>query len=186
MSQQGGRLRNRFFEPGVPRGGGHRLHHRTAQQLTELFGIDPVACLFVQIAFVQCHHQRDAQFQQLGGKEQAAAEVGGVHDVDDGIGVLMLHIGAGDAFLRGEGGHGIGPRQVHRRQLRGAGIKGFFDGAFLLFHGDPRPVADPLVAAGEGVVHSGLAAVGIARQRDSHILYSSSIPGLWSGDIHCD
>ena len=46
-------------------------------------------------------------------QEQAAAEVCGVHNVDDHIGIFVLYVGAGDTLLTGEGRHGIGAGQVH-------------------------------------------------------------------------
>ena len=129
------------------------------------------ALLFVDVALVQGHHHGDAQLQQLGGEKQAAAQVGGVHDVDDHIRMFLLHIGAGDALLAGEGGHGVGAGQVHGDELLLAAIVGLLDGVFLFLHRDARPVADPFIPAGEGVVHGGLTGVWIAGQSNSHVRF---------------
>ena len=69
------------------------------KRLSQLLGqgchVDPGLFLFVDVAFVQRHHHGDAQLQQLGGEKQAAAQIGGVHDVDQNIRMLLLNVGAG-------------------------------------------------------------------------------------------
>ena len=56
-----------------PVGGGHRLHHRTAQGLGKGGDVDVVALFLVEVLLVQGHHHGDAQLQQLGGKKEGAA-----------------------------------------------------------------------------------------------------------------
>ena len=153
------------------RGCGNRFYHRATQLLAQQLDIDQSLFLLVNVRLIQRHHHGYAQFQQLGGKKQAAAEIGGVHDVDDHIRMLLLNIGAGHAFLCGKGGHRIRTGQVHRHQVLLSCID-FFDRRFLFLHRHTGPVAHLLVAARQGVVHGGLAGVGIACKCNSHIVYS--------------
>src|SRR5699024_404199 len=96
------------------------------------------------------------------------AQIGGVHDVDNDVGTLLTDIAAGDALLGREGRHGVGPGQVHRHQLQPTGVELLFDGTFFLVHRHACPVAHSLGAAGEGVVHGGFSAVGIACECNAH------------------
>ena len=81
-------------------GNGRRgLHHRAAQLHGQGQGVDLGLLLGVNIRLVQCDHHRDAQFQQLCGEKQAAAQICRVHNVNDHIGIFLLHVGAGDAFF---------------------------------------------------------------------------------------
>ena len=147
---------------------GHRLHHRAAKSSTQCRSIDDRLPLFVHIALIKCHHHGDAQLQQLRGKEQAAAQIGSVHNIDDGIGIGLLHERGGDALLGSKGGHGVSARQVHCQQLLRAAVKALFNRRDLFLYRHACPVAHTLVASGQGVIHGGLSAVGIACQCDFH------------------
>ena len=116
---------------------------------------------------VQCDNHGDPQLQQLGGEEQGAAQIGGIHDVDDDIGMLVLDIGAGDALFGSEGRHGVGTGKVHGDQFLFTG-KASLDGSLFLVNGNTRPVADLFIAAGQSVVHGGFTGVGIACKSNSH------------------
>ena len=140
--------------------GGNRFDHRAAQFPGQGRRVDHRPLFFVDVAFIQRHYHGDPQLQQLRGKKQAAAQVRGVHDIDDHIGGFLLDIAAGDALLRCEGRHGIGPGQIDRDQ-------GLLSGIGLL-HGHAGPVAHPLAAAGQGVIHGRFSAVGIACKCYSH------------------
>ena len=148
--------------------GGYGFDYRAAQLFGKQNLVDVGALLFVDVCLVQGDNHGDAQLQQLGGEEEGAAQIGGVHDVDNHIGILVLNVGAGDALFGGEGGHGVGAGQIHGNHLRTAGI-GMLNGGFFLVNGYACPVADLLVAAGKGIVHGGFAGVGIAGERDSHM-----------------
>ena len=152
---------------------GGRLHHGAAQGFGQLLHMDVGVLLGDDVGLVQRHHHGDAQLQQLGGKEQAAAEVGGIDDVDDGVDVLILDVGAGHVLLRSKRRHGVSTGQVHGDKLLIAGVD-LLDGGFLAVNGDTGPVADLLIPAGEGIVHGGLAAVGITGKSNSHGWFSSS------------
>ena len=147
--------------------GRNGFHHRAAQLLGQQCGIDDGLLLLVDIRLIQGNHHGNAQLQQLGGEEQGAAQVGGIHDVDDGIGALVLNVGAGDAFFRGEGAHGVSAGQIHSDQIQIACVY-FFNGCFFSVNGDTGPVANLFVAAGEGIIHGGLAGIGVACKSDSH------------------
>ena len=86
-------------------GGGDGIYNRTAELCGQRGGINLVALFVVYVALVQRHDHRHTELEQLSGEEQTAAQVGGVHNVYDDVGIFLLHIGAGDAFLAGEGGH---------------------------------------------------------------------------------
>ena len=128
-------------------GGGNGPDDRTAQLGRQGVHVDLGVLFLVDVALIQGHHHGNAQLQQLCGEEQAAAEVCGVHNVDDHIGIFVLYVGAGDALLTGEGRHGIGAGQVHSDQLLLPAVIGFFDGVFLFLYRDTRPVAHLFVPA---------------------------------------
>ena len=148
-------------------GGGNGVDNRAAELVGQNLGINLIALLIVDIALVQGNDHGNAQLQQLRGKEQAAAEIGRVHDVDDDVGVFLLHIGTGDAFLAGEGGHGVCAGKVNGDQLMIAGI-GLLDRVLLLVDGNACPVADLFIAAGQCVEHRSFTGIRVASQSDSH------------------
>ena len=149
-------------------GNGYRFQNRAAQLGSQTGSIDGRLLFGIDIALIQCHNDRDAQFQQLGGKKQAAAEVGGIHDVNNDIRVLMAHIRAGNTLLRGERRHGIRAGQVYCNQFFRTATVGFLNGMFFLFHRDAGPVAHLLITPGQGIIHGGLAGVGVACQGNTH------------------
>ena len=160
--------------------GGNGLHHGAAQLQGQGVGVNDGLLLFVDVGLIQCHHNRDAKLQQLGSKKQAAAQIGGIHNVDNGIEMLVADIGTGNALLRSEGRHGVGAGKVNGDQFPVTCI-GLLDGGLLLIDGDTCPVAHLFVAARQGVVHGGLAAVGIAGKRDSHGISSLYCTGVTLG-----
>ena len=116
------------------RGGGDGFHHGTAQFGGERRYINDGLLFCIDIALVQGDHHGDAQFQQLSREEQTAAQVGGIHNVDDGIGVFVLYIGTGDALLRCERGHGVGAGQIHGDQIFRPTAVGFLNVVLLFFN----------------------------------------------------
>ena len=152
--QQGG------VHAALPLEGGD-LHHLAAQGVPQLFAVDLVAVFPHQVHHVHGHHHRDAQLNELGGEVQVALDVGAVHDVQDGVGLLLHQVVPGHHFLQGVGGQGIDAGQVLDDDFLIA-----LQPSLLLFHRDAGPVAHVLVGAGQGVEQRGLAAVRIARQRD--------------------
>ena len=122
----------------------------------------------VDVGLVQGHNHGNTQLQKLGGEEQAAAEVGGVHDVDDHVGALVPDIGAGDALVGGEGGHGVGAGQIHSRQLCVPRVN-LLNKALFFVHGNTRPVTDGFVTARQGVVHGRFSRIRVSCQCNFHL-----------------
>ena len=149
-------------------GSRYGFQNRAAQLGGEGCSVNGGLLLGVDVTLVQSDHHRNAQLQQLGGEKQTAAEIGGIHDVDNGIRVLIANIGTGDALLRGKRGHGVGTGQIHRDQIFGPAVIGFLDGVFLFLHRHAGPVAHLFVPPGKGVVHGGLAGVRVACQGNTH------------------
>ena len=132
-----------------------------AQGLAQLFQVDLVPVFAHQVDHVHRHHHGDAQLDELGGEVQVALDVGAVHDVQDGVGLLVHQIAPGHHLLQRVGGEGIDAGQVLDDHVLVA-----LQPALLLFHGDAGPVAHVLVGAGQVVEQRGLAAVRVACQRD--------------------
>ena len=140
-------------------GGGDR-DHRNAQH--GLHGVDVDGTLIAHqfIHHVQRHHHGNAHFQQLHGQIQVSLDVGGVHDVDDGFGLVLQHEVPRHDLLAAERGHGVDARQVSDLRV---GIAA--DHTRFAVHRDAGEVAHVLSRSGELVEQCGLAAVLIAHQR---------------------
>ena len=74
--------------------------------------VDPVAVLADQIHHVDGDDDGHAQLEQLCGQIQVTFNVGTVHNIEDGIGLLVDQIVSGDHFLQGIGGQGINTGKV--------------------------------------------------------------------------
>ena len=141
----------------VPGGNGH---HRHAQAGEQAGAVDHVP-LFLHLVH-EVHRQRHGtlQLQKLHGQVQVPLQVGGVHDVDDGVGLLLDDELPGHQFLHGVGRQGVDARQVHHREFQLPQL----GPAFLFLHRHAGPVAHVLVGARQGVEQCGFAAVGVAHQ----------------------
>ena len=137
------------------------LHAGAAQGAAELFQINGVAVLAHQVDHVHRHHHGVTQFNELGGEIEVALNVGAVHDVQNGIGMLVDQIGAGHHFLRRVGRKGIDTGQILDHHILVP-----LELAFLFFHSHAGPVAHVLVGAGQRIEQRGLAAVRVAGQCD--------------------
>ena len=150
---------------------GAHLHYLTAQGLAQLIEVDGVAVLPHQVDHVHRHYHGHAQLDELGGEVEVALNVSPVHDVEDGVRLLVHQIAPGYHFLQGIGGQGVDAGQVLDDHILMT-----LQSALLLLYGDAGPVAHILAGAGEGVEQRGLAAVGVARQGNldvhSHSLLS--------------
>ena len=71
-----------------PFGGGDR-DDRDTQPLRELFDVDAVAAGAHLVHHIQRQDHRDVQLHQLQGQVEVALQVGGVDDVDDGVGMFL-------------------------------------------------------------------------------------------------
>lgn len=69
--------------------GGGDGDHRHAQH--GLHGVDVNGALIAHqlVHHVQRHHHGDAHLQKLHGQVQVPLDVGGVHDIDDGLGLVL-------------------------------------------------------------------------------------------------
>ena len=133
------------------------LNDRHAKLLRQLLYVDHVAALLDDIHHVQRDNDRNAHLEQLGGQVQVALDVGSVHQVHDGLRLLVYEVITRNDLLQRVRREGVDTRQVGDQDFLVA-----LELAFLLFHGNTRPVADILGRTGQIVKHRGLAAVRVA------------------------
>ena len=143
--------------------GGRNGHHRDAQLPAHPLHVHGAAVGPDLVHHVQGQHHGHPQLQQLQRQIEVALDVGGVHDVDDAVGLLVEDVVPGDDLLLGIGPQGVDARQVHH----GAALFAPYFAGFLV-HGDAGEVAHVLVGAGEGVEKRGFAAILIADQGENH------------------
>ena len=140
-------------------------HHRHLQDLFHLIDADVSAVSLHLIHHIQSQHHGDVQFHQLHGEVQVPLQVGGVHDVDDGGGLLLQDELPGHDLLTGVGGQRIDPRKVGDLRLRVP-----FDGAALAVYRDPREVPHVLVGSRQLIEQSRLAAVLVTGQCEGQMV----------------
>ena len=136
--------------------GGADGHHGDPQCLTQLFYINAAAVAGELIHHVQGNHRGHLEGKQLQSQIQVPLDVGGIHNVEDGVRLGVQNKIPGDDFLLGIGPDGVNARQVHDLMV------GAPDGAAFLVHGDPGKIAHMLIGSGEGVEQGGFAAVLVA------------------------
>ena len=73
---------------------GCQWHHARPQQATQHLDVEAVAALLQFVPHVQCHHHRDVHVHQLSGQVQVALQIAGIHDIEDGVGMIVADIGA--------------------------------------------------------------------------------------------
>ncbi|MPM39615.1 hypothetical protein SDC9_86249 [bioreactor metagenome] len=134
--------------------------HGNAQDTGKHLAVQPVAPGSGLVHKVEGNNQRAFQFQKLDGQVKVAFDIGGVHDVDDDVGVFVNDKFTGNNFLHGVRRQGVYSGQIHN----GDRIAVHLGLALFLLHRDTGPVAYVLVGAGEGVEQRGFSAVGIARK----------------------
>ena len=145
-------------------GAGGDGDYRHAQFPGQSLEVDFVAVGVDLIHKVQSQHHGALQLQQLYGEVEVSFQIGGVHNVDDGVRAFADDKVPGHDFLHGVGRQGVDAGQVHHGQFPVAQMG---DALFFL-HGHSGPVAHVLVGTGEGIKQGGLAAVGVARQSHFH------------------
>ncbi len=139
-------------------GSGDR-NHGDAQHVLHLINLDGAAVAPDFVHHVQGQHHGHVQLHQLHGQVEVPLYIGGVHDVDDALGMFPQNELPGDDFLAGIGGHGIDAREVGDQ-----GIAVPSDDAVLPVHGDAGEIAHMLVGARELVEEGSLAAVLVPGQ----------------------
>ncbi len=122
-----------------------------------------------RIHHVDRQHHRPAELAHFQREAQVQAQVGGIDHADQHVGRRLAGIEAaaqvaGDRFVQAGGMQAVGARQV---QQRVAAARRRVEAAFLALDGDAGVVGDLLPAAGQQVEQRGLAAVGIADQREA-------------------
>ena len=140
-----------------------------AQGAAHALDVDGAAIGGDLVHHIQGQHHGDAHFHQLEGQVQVPLNVGGVHDVDDTVGLLVDNEVPGDDFLRRVGPDGVDARQVYHRAVLLAP-----DRAGLLVHRDAGEVAHVLVGAGELVEQGGLSAVLVSGKSEDHTCFTST------------
>ena len=138
------------------------LDHLAAKLTGQLGEVDLVAVLADDVHHVHGHDHRNAQLGQLRGQVQVALQVGAVDQVQDDVRTLADQVVTGDDLLQR-----IGRQRINTGKVGHDGVVMLLETALLLLDGDARPVADKLVGAGERVEQRRLAAVRVARQRNS-------------------
>ena len=135
------------------------LHDLAAELAAQLCDVDLVAVLADDVHHVDGDDHGDAKLGQLGGQVEVALEVGAVDDVQDGVRALRDQVVPGDDLF-----HRVRGQRVDTGKVHDDDVVVLLQLAFLLFHGDARPVADELVGAGQRVEQRGFAAVRVARK----------------------
>ena len=151
---------------------GDGSHHRHAQQFREFGRVnhDPLAGGLIH--HIQAQHHRALQAHQLQGKFQAAAQEGGVDDVDDDVGFPRQQVVPGFPLRRVDGGEGIDPGQVHAGEFL-AFEHHLADGEF---HRGAGKVGDCGLVTAEVIENGALAAIGLADEGDFHSLSGDRRP----------
>ena len=73
-----------------------------AQLVGQLLQVDLVAVLADEVDHVDSHDHGDAELDQLGGQVEVTLDVGAVDDVQDGVGLLIDEVAAGNDLLQGD------------------------------------------------------------------------------------
>ncbi|MCY1350549.1 hypothetical protein D9M69_367850 [compost metagenome] len=147
----------------------HGADHRHAQRGSQLVAVDPDAAARGGVAHVEHHHHRQAQPAQFQHEAQVQAQVGRIHHRHQQVGALFAgaHAQADvarDGFIQAGRVQAVGTRQVQDAHLA-SGRRD--EMAFLALDGHAGVVGHLLPAAGQSVEQCGLAAIGIAYQRDA-------------------
>ena len=134
---------------------GNGVYNRATKLSGKSLCIDLSTFLFIKVALVQSHNNGNTKLQKLSSEEKATAQIGSINNVDDNIGIFLLHVGTGDALFTGEGRHGVCAGKVNSDKLRTTCIR-LFNGVFFFVYGNTSPVADLFITAGQSIVHCGL------------------------------
>ncbi len=161
---------------------GRNLDDGAAEVPAELGDVDGVPVLLDEVHHVEGDCHRHAQVDDLGGEVEVALEVGGVHDVDDDVGMPAHQVVAGDDLFGRIGRQGIDARQVGDANVFSA-----LAGALLLLNGHTGPVANVLAGSGEIVEQCRLAAVRVAGKSnvECHASLFLSFLGAFPRFVQC-
>ena len=118
---------------------------------------------------VQGQHHGHPQLQQLQCQIEISLNIGGIHDIDDPVGLFLKNEIPGHDLLLG-----VGTQRVDARQIYHRAALAILDLPYLLVHRYTGEISHMLVRAGKSVKKRGLAAILIACQRKDHAFTSST------------
>ncbi|CDD78662.1 unknown [Dialister sp. CAG:357] len=138
------------------------FHDFAAQFLAHLLDVDLVPALLDEVHHVDCHDDRQPDFNQLCGEVQVSFQICTIDDIQNHVRLFVDKVISCYLFFQCIRGQRIDPRKILDNDI----LVSFKD-AVLLFYGDAGPVSHILVAAGQFIKQCRLAAVRIARKGDS-------------------
>jgi hypothetical protein len=144
----------------------HGFHHRNAEELRQLRGVDLLAAFAHLVHHVEGEDHGDAELHELDGEVEVPLEAVGVDDVDHQLRPLVDEVVAGDQLFLGIGGQGIGAGQIDDVEAVPVGL----EVALALLHGDAGIVPHALPRAREGVEHGRFSGIGVTRKRNAQRL----------------
>ena len=110
------------------------------------------------IVHIQGNDHRVVHVDQFCRQVEVALQVGGVHDIDNHIRIVVFQIGPDIPFLGGIGRKGVGSRQVYDIER----IASMHERSRLGIDGDSRIIAYVFFGAGSHIEQRGFSAIGIA------------------------
>ena len=133
--------------------------YRNAQHGLNAVYINRSAVSCDLIHHIKCNDHGDIHLQQLHGQVQIALNVGGIHNVDYGLWLVIQHKVSGYDLLAGVRRHGINARKIRNQSV---GISP--DGAVLAVHCNARKISHVLIGSRQLVKQCGFSAVLISHQ----------------------
>ena len=115
---------------------GGDLDGLAAKLVGQLLQVDLVAVLADEVDHVDGHDHGDAELDQLGGQVEVTLDVGAVDDVQDGVGLLIDEVAAGNDLLQR-----VGRQRVDTGQVLDHDVIVALELAFLLLDGNTGPSA---------------------------------------------
>ena len=145
-------------------GGAHFLHIAMEPPLARTSSI-----------ILRAQYHGDPQLQKLQSKVEITLDIGGIHNIDDAIRLLIQDEIPGDDLLLG-----IGPQRIDAWQIDDGAVPLAPDIAHFLIDGDAGKIADMPIGAGEGIEQGGFAAILIAGQCEDRISAASFTSIFWA------
>ena len=132
-------------------------HYRYAQQLLHQVHSYGAMIALKFVHHIQGEHYGHIELYELHGEIEIAFYVGGIHYIDDAVGLFSK-----DKFARHHFFAGVRRQRIDAGEVGYLGIGIAFDGATLAVDGDAGKIAHMLIAAGQLVEKGGFAAILIA------------------------
>ena len=144
-------------------------HHRCAKSFRHFPHIDASTIPPQLVHHIQSNYHRHLQGQKLQRQIQISFNIGGIQNIDNGIGLLFQQKLLGHHFLLGIGTYGVNAWQIHH--LMGGSPKG----SHLLIYGHTGEVSHMLIGTGEAVEQGGFTAILISCQCKNHSVSSRKV-----------